>query len=33
MADMNAAPKNVITWIPVLIVPVVAMTLVSGFLN
>ncbi len=30
---MNADPKNVITWILILIVPVVAVTLVSGFLN
>lgn len=30
---MNAAPKNVITWVFILIVPVVAVTLVAGFLN
>lgn len=30
---MDVDPKNVITWILILIVPIVAVTLVSGFLN
>ena len=30
---MNADPKNVITWALIVVVPIVAVTLVSGFLN
>ena len=30
---MNADPKNVITWVLILIVPVVAVVAVTGFLN